>query len=30
MNDVQWILDRFPESKLRLPWNSFGKGYKSL
>lgn len=23
---VQWVLARFPESKLRLPWNSFGKG----
>ena len=27
---IQWILERFPESKLRLPWNSFGKGYKSI
>jgi hypothetical protein len=25
---VQWVLDHFPETKARLPWNSFGKGYK--
>ena len=22
---IQWVLDHFPESKLGLPWNSFGK-----
>ena len=25
---VQWILNKFPESKLTLPINSFGKNYK--
>jgi hypothetical protein len=24
---VQWVLDQFPESGLRLPWNAFGKNY---
>jgi Protein of unknown function (DUF3750) len=23
---VQWVLKHFPDSHLRLPWNSFGKG----
>lgn len=23
---AQWVIDRFPESNLKLPWNSFGKG----
>jgi hypothetical protein len=22
---VQWVLDRFPESGMKLPWNCFGK-----
>ncbi|MBI5457830.1 DUF3750 domain-containing protein [Candidatus Kaiserbacteria bacterium] len=22
---VQWVLDKFPDSGLRLPWNAFGK-----
>ncbi|MEA2701872.1 MAG: hypothetical protein QOE22_581 [Candidatus Parcubacteria bacterium] len=25
---VQWLLDQFPESGLKLPWNAFGKGYR--
>ena len=25
---AQWIIDRFPECGLRLPWNSFGKHCK--
>jgi hypothetical protein len=25
---AQWVLDRFPECGLSLPWNSFGKSYK--
>lgn len=24
---VQWVLDHFPESGLKLPWNAFGKSY---
>ena len=24
---AQWVLDRFPDCGLRLPWNSFGKNY---
>jgi len=24
---VQWALDQFPDSGLRLPWNAFGKDY---
>lgn len=24
----QWIINHFPEFKINLPWNSFGKGYK--
>jgi len=24
---VQWILDQFPESGLKLPWNAFGKNF---
>ena len=24
---VQWVLDKFPGSGLRLPWNAFGKNY---
>jgi hypothetical protein len=23
---IQWILNKFPEASLSLPWNSFGKG----
>lgn len=25
---VQWVVDAFPESGLRLPWSAFGKHYK--
>lgn len=25
---AQWVLDKFPEAGLRLPWNCFGKNYK--
>lgn len=25
---TQWILNHFPESSLKLPWNALGKGYK--
>ncbi len=25
---AQWILNNFPEFKVKLPWNSFGKNYK--
>ncbi|MBI3571940.1 DUF3750 domain-containing protein [Candidatus Kaiserbacteria bacterium] len=25
---VQWVLDQFPESGMRLPWNAFGKNYR--
>jgi len=25
---IQWILNKFPESKITLPWNCFGKNYK--
>jgi len=24
---IQWIINHFPESGLKLPWNAFGKGY---
>ena len=24
---VQWVLNHFPHSGLRLPWNCFGKNY---
>lgn len=24
---AQWVLNHFPECGLRLPWNSYGKGY---
>jgi hypothetical protein len=24
---VQWVLNQFPQSGLRLPWNCFGKNY---
>jgi len=24
---AQWILNKFPEMKVELPWNSFGKSY---
>ena len=24
---IQWILNKFPESGLKLQWNAFGKGY---
>lgn len=26
---IQWVIDQFPESKFRLPWNAIGKGYRS-
>ena len=25
---MQWILNEFPNSDLKLPWNAFGKGFK--
>jgi hypothetical protein len=25
----QWILNQFPEAKIKLPWNAFGKNYKN-
>lgn len=25
---IQWIIDHFPESGFKLPWNAFGKNYK--
>lgn len=25
---IQWVLDAFPESGLKLPWNAFGKDFK--
>ncbi|HMY80323.1 MAG TPA: DUF3750 domain-containing protein [Candidatus Absconditabacterales bacterium] len=25
---TQWILDKFPEIGIKLPWNAFGKNYK--
>ncbi|MBI3305858.1 DUF3750 domain-containing protein [Candidatus Nomurabacteria bacterium] len=25
---IQWVLDHFPELKIRLPWNAFGKNFK--
>jgi len=25
---TQWILNRFPESNLKLPWNAIGKSYR--
>lgn len=25
---AQWILGKFPELKIKLPWNAFGKNYK--
>ena len=25
---AQWVLNNFPEFKVKLPWNSFGKNYK--
>lgn len=25
---VQWVLNQFPQSGLRLPWNCFGKDFK--
>jgi len=25
---TQWILDKFPEIKIKLPWNAFGKNQK--
>ena len=27
---VQWVLNQFPQSGLTLPWNSFGKSFKTL
>ena len=26
---AQWVLDKFPEFKVQLPWNAFGKNYKA-
>lgn len=25
---IQWVIDQFPESGFKLPWNAVGKGYK--
>jgi hypothetical protein len=25
---IAWILREFPELKIKLPWNAFGKNYK--
>ncbi len=25
---IQWVLDHFPELKIKLPWNAFGKNFK--
>ena len=25
---IAWILQKFPELKIKLPWNAFGKNYK--
>ena len=25
---IQWVIDQFPESGFKLPWNAIGKGYK--
>lgn len=25
---TQWIINKFPETKWKLPWNAFGKNYK--
>lgn len=25
---VEWVLKNFPDSQLKLPWNSFGKRFK--
>ena len=25
---VEWVLSNFPDSEIKLPWNSFGKNYK--
>lgn len=25
---AQWVLNHFPEFKVKLPWNSFGKNYR--
>lgn len=27
---AQWVLNNFPEFKTKLPWNSFGKNFKSF
>lgn len=27
---VQWILNHFPNSGLKLPWNAFGKDYREI
>jgi hypothetical protein len=26
---AQWVLNNFPDFKIKLPWNSFGKNYKN-
>lgn len=26
---VQWVLNNFPNFKIKLPWNSFGKNFKN-
>ncbi len=25
---IQWVINKFPESRFTLPWNVIGKGYK--
>jgi hypothetical protein len=25
---IQWVIDKFPDSGFKLPFNAFGKGYK--
>jgi len=25
---IQWVINNFPDSNLKLPWNAFGKNYK--
>lgn len=27
---VRWVLDHFPDSGLKIPWNAFGKNWKGL
>lgn len=27
---IQWVLNKFPESQMKLPWNAFYKNYSKL